>query len=153
MMNVTMTNNDVTDTVGSHLELGVAAGTVSGQGATLNSSITGNIVPASGVGTITITEGSASCPSTSPRRVGLCATASSCRSTRTRRCSRCWAPPSAATARAPALLSTLASTESVSHRTRHQSSSASHRRTNCAGPRTGTGGSSIPRMSSSPLTR
>jgi hypothetical protein len=29
-MNVTMTNNGVTDTVGSHLELAVAAGTISG---------------------------------------------------------------------------------------------------------------------------
>jgi microcystin-dependent protein len=53
-----------------------------------------------------------------------------------------------------ALLSNLASRESASpDLARDQSSPASHRRTNCAGPRTDMGGSSTPRMSWSPLTR
>jgi hypothetical protein len=58
-LNVTMTNNDVADTAGAHVgELAAVAGTVSGQGGNLNASITGNTVPAGGVGVILITEGS-----------------------------------------------------------------------------------------------
>ncbi len=62
VLNATITNNDVTDTVGAHLEIVGAAGTISGQAGNLNLSFSGNIVPAGGVGTIGITEGSAGGP-------------------------------------------------------------------------------------------
>jgi len=56
LMNVTMTGNDVTDTNGTRLELAVATGTSGGQpGATVNASISGNILTVGG--TITLTEG------------------------------------------------------------------------------------------------
>ncbi|HYI64425.1 MAG TPA: cadherin domain-containing protein [Allosphingosinicella sp.] len=59
LMNVTMTNNDVADTLGSHIaELQVTAGTVNTDpGGTINASISGNILPGGGVGRIGFDEG------------------------------------------------------------------------------------------------
>jgi hypothetical protein len=58
VMNITMTNNTVTDTVGSHLELALATGTVGTQpAATINASISGNLLAGGATGTITLTEG------------------------------------------------------------------------------------------------
>jgi len=58
-LNATVTGNTLTDTAGSHIEFEAATGTGGVVGGTINLNISGNILPAAGVGVIRITENAA----------------------------------------------------------------------------------------------
>lgn len=61
VLNATFTNNTISDTYGTHMELAGAAGTIGGDpGGNLNLSVSGNSLPGAGVGVISITQAGSS---------------------------------------------------------------------------------------------